>query len=69
MKKLQYPRHYTLQNFVNNFVLNLMHLKNFFNHINNFHRNIKFTMEEESNAELAFLDTSLDEIKDLFIGI
>ena len=26
---------------------------------NNFHQNIKFTMEEESNGELAFLDTLL----------
>ena len=32
---------------------------NFFHHINNLHQNIKFTMEEESNGELAFLDTLL----------
>ena len=32
-------------------------LENFFHHINNLHQNIKFTMEEESNGELAFLDT------------
>ena len=25
------------------------HLENFFHHINNFHQNIKFTMEEEIN--------------------
>ena len=31
----------------------------FFHHINNLHQNIKFTMEEESNGELAFLDTLL----------
>ena len=37
-------------------------LENFFHHINNLHQNIKFTMEEESNGELAFLDTS-DEHK------
>ena len=35
------------------------HLENFFYYINNLHENIKFTMEEESNGELAFLDTSL----------
>ena len=34
-------------------------MENFFHHINNFHQNIKFTMEEESNGELAFLDTLL----------
>ena len=32
---------------------------NFFHHINNLHQNIKFTMKEESNAELVFLDTLL----------
>ena len=31
-------------------------LENFFHHINNPHQNIKSTMEEESNGELAFLD-------------
>ena len=35
------------------------HLENFFHHINNLLQNIKFTMEEESNGELAFLDTLL----------
>ena len=34
-------------------------MENFFRHINNFHQNIKFTVEEESNGELAFLDTLL----------
>ena len=34
-------------------------LENFFHHINNLHQNIKFTMKEESNGELAFLDTLL----------
>ena len=35
------------------------HLENIFHHINNLHQNIKFTMKEESNGELAFLDTLL----------
>ena len=35
------------------------HLENFFHHINSLHQNIKFTMEEESNGELSFLDTLL----------
>ena len=39
--------------------LKRMQLESFFHHINNFHQNIKFTMEEESNGELAFLDTLL----------
>ena len=38
-------------------ILKRTHLENFFHHINNLHQNIKFTMEEESNGELAFLDT------------
>ena len=37
------------------------HLKNFFHHINNLHQNIKFTMEEASNGELAFPDTLLKQ--------
>ena len=36
-------------------------LENFFHHINNLHQNIKFIMEEESNGELAFLDTLLKQ--------
>ena len=36
-----------------------MHLENFSHHMNNLHQNIKFTMEEESNEELTFLDTLL----------
>ena len=35
------------------------HLKKSFHHINDLHQNIKFTMEEESNRELSFLDTLL----------
>ena len=40
-------------------ILKCTHLENFFHHINNLHQNIKFTMEEESNGKLAFLDTLL----------
>ena len=40
-------------------VLKRTHLEKLFHHINNLHQNIKFTMEEESNAELAFLETLL----------
>ena len=43
-------------------ILKRMHLENFFHHINNLHQNIKFTTEEESNGELAFLDTLLKRI-------
>ena len=39
-------------------IFKCMHLENFSYH-NNLHQNIKFTMEEESNVELAFLDTLL----------
>ena len=40
-------------------ILKRTHLEKFFHHINNLHQNIKFTMEKESNGELAFLDTLL----------
>ena len=40
-------------------ILKRTHLEKLFHHINNLHQNIKFTMEEESNAELAFLETLL----------
>ena len=40
-------------------VLKRTHLENFFHHINNLHQKNKFTMKEESNGELAFLDTLL----------
>ena len=40
-------------------ILKCTHLENFFHHINNLYQNMKFTMAEESNGELAFLDTLL----------
>ena len=40
-------------------ILKRTHLEIFFHHINNLHQNITFTMEEESNGELAFLDILL----------
>ena len=40
-------------------ILKPTHLENLFHHINNLHQNTKFTMEEESNGTLAFLDTLL----------
>ena len=53
-------------------ILKRTHLKNVFHHINNLHQNIKFTMEEESNVELVFLDTLLTrnngDISILYIG-
>ena len=36
-------------------------MENFFHHINILHQNIKFTIEEESNGELVFLDTLLKQ--------
>ena len=45
-------------------ILKRTHLESFFHHINNLHQNIKFTMEEESNGELAFLDTLLKRNND-----
>ena len=40
-------------------ILKRTHLEKFFHHINNLHPKIKFTMKEESNGELTFLDTLL----------
>ena len=40
-------------------ILKRTHLENFFHHINNLHQNNKFTMGEENNGELAFLDSLL----------
>ena len=37
-------------------ILRLNHLQKFLPHINNLHQNLKFTMEEESNRKLAFLN-------------
>ena len=38
-------------------ILKRTHLEKFFQHINNLHQNVKSTIEEESNGELAFHDT------------
>ena len=40
-------------------VLKRTYLENFFRHIKVLHQNIKFTMEQESNGDPAFLDTLL----------
>ena len=52
-------------------IIKRIHLENFFHHINNLHQKIAFTMEEESNGELAFLDTLLKKSlwKNLCTGI
>ena len=42
-------------------ILKHIHLENFFHCINNLHQNIKFTMLEESNRELAFRETLLKQ--------
>ena len=42
-------------------ILKRTHLENLFHRINNLYQNIKFTMEEESNGELAFLDALLKQ--------
>ena len=40
-------------------ILKRTHLEHFFHHINSLHQNIKLTLKEESNGELAFLYTLL----------
>ena len=35
-------------------VVKRTHLENISHHVNNLHQNIKFSMDEESNGELAF---------------
>ena len=61
INKLQYLWHYSLQKFRNDLLmtfipfLNLSTWKIFSHHINNLHQNLKLTMKEESNGELALL--------------
>ena len=38
-------------------ILKCTYMNIFFHHIKNLHQTIKFTMEEESNGEVAFCDT------------
>ena len=66
MNVLQYLEHYTLQKRGNDLLMTFILFLNVrtwktFSNINNLHQNIKFTMEEESNGELAFLDTVLKQ--------
>ena len=42
-------------------ILKRTHLEKFFHRINNIHQKIKFSMEEESNGEIAFLDNLLKQ--------
>ena len=57
MNKLQYLRHYILQKFRKDLLMTFIPLHSI--HINDLHQNIKFTVKEEINEELAFLDTLL----------
>ena len=41
-------------------ILKRTHVENISDHIKNLHQNIKFTIEEETNGELTFLDTLLE---------
>ena len=43
------------------FIFKRTHLENFFRYIDNLHQNVNFTIEEESNEGLAFLDTLVKE--------
>ena len=45
-------------------ILKRTHLENFIHHIRNIHQKTKITMEEESNGELAFLNTLLKRNKE-----
>ena len=55
MNILQHLRHYTLQKFGEDLLMTPILKRTYLEN----HQNIKFTMEEESNGELAFIDTLL----------
>ena len=57
MNKLQYLRHYTLQKFANDLLMTLISFLYERTLVDKLHRNIKFTIEEESNGKLVFLGT------------
>ena len=57
MNKLQYLRHYTLQKFANDLLMTLTSFLYERTLVDKLHRNIKFTIEEESNGKLVFLGT------------
>lgn len=66
MNKLQYPQYQTFykvwERFIDdsNSILKCVHLDKVFHHISNLPQSVKFTMEGESNKELAYLDTLLE---------
>ena len=48
-------------------ILKRTHLENYSHYISNLHQNIKFTIKEESNGKLAFLDTFWNTIMGRFL--
>ena len=53
----------------NSFILKNRQLEKFYHHINILYQNIKFTMGEESNKELEFLDILLKHNNDNVISL